>query len=250
VPDRPGRRSPAGTSRTRAPPDVGYILEECNSSVDHGFRFQKSTDGGATFLPEPVHIDKPGQFADNPDPGDLLPPTHFRAPNTLAFAINEHSGAIVFVYTNYLNQASSGGDVTYQVSRDHGLTWSDAKPLSVASGGGPAPNDQFFPWIDATPSGTFHAIWFDRRRDPANHDIDTWQATSGSDGGSWRTFRVSTRSWNPDLGFFTSGAFIGDYNGIAASDRAVYPVWTDGRNSAFDQTGIGETDIFTNVELG
>jgi hypothetical protein len=28
----------------------------------------------------------------------------------------------------------------------------------------------------------------------------------------------------------------------------VYPVWTDGRNSAFNQTGIGETDIFTNVE--
>jgi hypothetical protein len=37
-------------------------------------------------------------------------------------------------------------------------------------------------------------------------------------------------------------------NGIAASDKAIYPVWTDGRNSAFNQTGIGETDIFTNVE--
>jgi hypothetical protein len=28
----------------------------------------------------------------------------------------------------------------------------------------------------------------------------------------------------PNLGFFTSGAFIGDYNGVAASNRAVYPV--------------------------
>jgi hypothetical protein len=45
------------------------------------------------------------------------------------------------------------------------------------------------------------------------------------------------------------GAFIGDYNGIAASNRVVYPVWTDGRNNAIGQTGIGETDIFTNVEL-
>jgi hypothetical protein len=170
VPDAPGSGGLGESANQFSVPkvepdgtlDVGYILEESNTSIDHGFRFQKSTDGGATFLPEPVHIDKPGQFADNPDPGDLLPPTHVRAPNTLAFAINEHSGAIVFVYTN----------------------------------------------------------------------------------------RISTRSWNPNLGFFTSGAFIGDYNGIAASDRAVYPVWTDGRNSAFDQTGIGETDIFTNVELG
>jgi hypothetical protein len=259
VPDAPGSGGVGESANQFSVPkvepdgtlDVGYILEECNSSLDHGFRFQKSTDGGASFLASPVHIDKPGQFADNPDPGDLLPPTVFRAPNTLAFAINEHSGAIVFVYTNYLNQATSGGNVTYQVSRDHGLTWSDAKVLSTAAAtapGPPARNDQFFPWIDATPSGDFHAIWFDRRRDPANRNIDTWQATSGNNGRSWETFQISSQSWNPDFGFFTSGAFIGDYNGIAASDKAVYPVWTDGRNSAFNQTGIGETDIFTNVE--
>ena len=41
----------------------------------------------------------------------------------------------------------------------------------------------------------------------------------------------------------------GDYNGLAASTKAVYPVWTDGRDSAIAQTGIGETDIFTNVEI-
>ena len=29
----------------------------------------------------------------------------------------------------------------------------------------------------------------------------------------------------------------------------IYPVWTDGRDSSIDQTGIGETDIFTNVEI-
>jgi hypothetical protein len=27
------------------------------------------------------------------------------------------------------------------------------------------------------------------------------------------------------------------------------PTWTDGRNNAIERTGIGETDIFTNVEL-
>ena len=30
--------------------DIAYVLEECNTSLDHGLRFQKSTDGGATFL--------------------------------------------------------------------------------------------------------------------------------------------------------------------------------------------------------
>jgi len=29
----------------------------------------------------------------------------------------------------------------------------------------------------------------------------------------------------------------------------IYPVWTDGRNSNIDRTGIGETDVFTDVEI-
>jgi hypothetical protein len=229
--------------------DIGYALEECNSSLDHGFRFQKSTNGGTSFLAAPVQVDKPGQFLDNPDPGDLLPPTVFRAPNTLSIDYSQTTGTLTYLYQNYINGAVSGADISVQQSHDGGLHWTDARFLSTQAGGGPAGNDQFFPWVDSSPDGNLYAIWFDRRRDPANRNIDTWQATSTNDGRSWPQRRISTRSWNPDLGFFTSGAFIGDYNGIAASNRAVYPVWTDGRNNAIERTGIGETDIFTNVEL-
>ena len=62
--------------------------------------------------------------------------------------------------------------------------------------------------------------------------------------------QISTATWDPDLGFFTSGAFIGDYSGLAAQRPGVYPVWTDGRNSTSTNTGIGETDVFTDVEIG
>jgi len=228
--------------------DVAYSLEECNTALDHGFRFQKSTDGGASFLASPVQVTKPGQFQDNPDPADLLPPTAFRAPNTESLSYNPKTGGLVYVYQNDLNDATSGTDIDYQTSSDGGLHWSNAKVLSAA-GGAAAPNDQFFPWAATDNSGTVYAIWFDRRRDPANRNIDTWQAVSTNGGTSWSTARISTVSWNPDLGFFTSGAFIGDYNGLAVSSKAVYPVWTDGRNDAIATTGIGETDIFTNVEI-
>jgi hypothetical protein len=221
--------------------DIGYALEECNSSLDHGFRFQKSSNGGASFLSAPVQVDKPGQFVDNPDPGDLLPPTVFRAPNTLSIDYSQQTGTLTYLYQNYINGAVSGADISIQQSHDGGLHWTDARFLSTQAGGGPARNDQFFSWVDSSPDGNLYAIWFDRRRDPANRNIDTWQATSTNDGHSWPQRRISTRSWNPDLGFFTSGAFTGDYNGIAASNRAVYPVWTDGRNNAIEQTGIGET---------
>jgi hypothetical protein len=256
VPDAPGAGGVGESANQFGTPqvenngalDIAYVLEECNTALDHGFRFQKSTNGGKSFLASPVHVTKPGQFKDNPDLGDLLPPTHFRAPNTETLSYNPKTGRLLIAYQNDIDDATSGTNIDYQTSDDGGFHWSDAKHLSTA-GGSPAPNDQFFPWAATDNTGTVYAIWFDRRRDPANRNIDTWQAVSTNGGTSWTSFRISTVSWNPDLGFFTSGAFIGDYNGLAVSSKAVYPVWTDGRNNAIGTTGIGETDIFTNVEI-
>jgi hypothetical protein len=92
-------------------------------------------------------------------------------------------------------------------------------------------------------------VWLDRRPDPKNHNITAFQATSIDDGRHWTNFRIGAGLWNPDISFFKSGAFIGDYSGIAANTHAVYPTWTDGTFNSIAQTGIGETDVFTNVEL-
>lgn len=231
--------------------DIGFISEDCNDSYDPHLLFQKSTNGGRSFLPHAVQIDKPGQYRDflNRAKDDTLPPTAFRAPNTISVDYSATTGTLTYVYQNNINRPTSRADISYQQSRDGGRHWSSMRFLSTAGRDQPAVNDQFFPWVDSDQAGTIYAIWFDRRLDPRNRDIDTWQGVSRDDGRSWASQRISTRSWNPDKGFFSSGAFIGDYNGIAASTHAVYPVWTDGRNSAFDRTGTGETDIFTNVEI-
>lgn len=228
--------------------DIAYVLEECNTSIDHGLRFQKSTNGGASFLPNPVIVNKPGQWADNPDPNDLLPNTAFRAPNTVALAYSRRSGRLAYVYANYPSGPGSG-NIAVSLSDNGGMTWSDSRTISLEGHNTPARNNQFFPWIAATPQGLFVAIWLDRRDDPANHDIGTFEALSGDNGVTWWNRRISTAMWNPARGFFTSGAFIGDYSGLAANDDVIYPVWTDGRNSNIDQTGIGETDVFTDVEI-
>lgn len=223
--------------------DVSYVLEDCNTGLDRGFRLQKSADGGASFMAHPVRIDKPGQFRDNPNLDDTLPPTAFRAPNFGVLDYNQHTGTLTYVYQNNITRAATGADISYQQSRNGGLSWSNTRFLSHAR------NDQFFPWVSSDRAGRIYAIWYDRRLDPHNVNIDTWQAMSANDGRTWSQHRISTQSWNPNHGFFTSGAFIGDYIGLAASNKAVYPVWTDGRHSAIRKTGIGETDIFTNVEI-
>jgi hypothetical protein len=227
--------------------NIAYALEECNTALDHGLRFQQSSDGGATFLSDPVVVDKPGEWADNPDLSDLIPNTAFRTPNTIALAWSSVTGTLAFIYTNYID-GQGDGNIDVSLSTDDGATWSDSIHVSLSKGNA-APNNQFFPWIAVDESGRFQALWLDRRLDPNNHDIVAWQAQSTDDGVTWKNFRAGTKSWDPDLGFFKSGAFIGDYSGLAASNQVVYPVWTDGRDSSIEETGIGETDIFTAVEI-
>jgi hypothetical protein len=255
VPDNPGGDGKGESADQFSVPvvekngdlDISYVLEDCNSSDDFGLRFQKSTDGGASFLPQPVTVDHPGEWADNPTP---LPNKKFRAPATESLAYSRKTGTLIYVEQNYIDGANSGSNISYWLSHDGGLTWSAANTLSVDQNGNPAPNDQFFAWVAAAPNGTFHAIWLDNRLDPGNKWIDTWQATSTNDGASWKTYRISTASWNPDWGFFLSASFIGDYSGLAAANHVVYPVWVDGRNTKFFETGIGNTNIETNVEIG
>ena len=177
-----------------------------------------------------------------------MPTTAFRAPNTVSLAYSQTTGTLAYVYTNYIS-GRANGNIDVSLSHDKGMTWSDAQTISLAHGK-PAPNNQFFPWIAADENGRFVAMWLDRRQDPHNHDIGTFEARSLNDGGWWRNLRISTKTWDPDLGFFTSGAFIGDYSGIAANTKVIYPAWTDGRNSNIAKTGIGETDVFTDVEFG
>jgi hypothetical protein len=226
--------------------DIGYILEECNTSMDHGLRLRRSTNGGASFGPG-SHVNKPGQWVDNPSYSDGIPHTSFRTPNTISLAYSPVTGTLAFVYANYLG-GKGNGDIDVSLSHDGGQTWSDAIPISTGPGGRPARHNQRFPWIASDANGRFVAIWLDRRQDPANHDIGTFEAVSTDDGATWTDNPISTALWNPDDGFFKSAAFIGDYSGLAMNTQAIYPAWTDGRDSAIADTGIGETDVWTDVE--
>jgi hypothetical protein len=211
----------------------------------HGGR--GATDGGGSFTPA-VHIDKPGQFADNPNSGDILPSKQAWIPISPSLAFNATTGTLDYVYQNNINRTVSRSDISFQQSSDFGASWSNAKTISTTASGAPAPQDQFFPWISVDDAGSLNVIWFDNRNDPGDTLIETFQAKSVDDGATWTSADISTAPWNPNEGLFTCGCFIGDYSGIAASTQVVYPIWTDGRNSPGRPNG--DTDIFTNVELG
>ena len=209
-PDNPGGDGTGSSANQFSDPvverdgtlDVGFVSENCNNSFDPHLLFQRSTDGGQTFLPNAVQIDKAGQYADFDDGtgSDTIPPTHFRAPNTPSLAYSPQTGKLLFVYQNNVNRPTSQADISYQTSTDGGLHWSDAAFLSTDSSGQPAPNDQFFPWAASDENGRFYVIWFDRRLDPANVRINTWQAVSSNDAASFAAPRSAAATGIPTWG--------------------------------------------------
>jgi hypothetical protein len=253
VPDAPGSKGVGASANQWAMPvvdeagalDVAYALEDCNSGRDRAFFFTRSTNAGASFS-IPVRIDKPGQFADNPNVQDRLPNKKARAPISPSLAYDPMRGRLLFAYQNNIDRVISNADISIQSSDDFGATWSDTATVSVTASGAAAPGDQFFPWLSVDePTGDVYAVWFDNRNDKANQLIETFLGVSTDGGEAWTSVLISDEAWNPDQAFFRCGCFIGDYNGMAAGGSLLYPVWTDGRNSPGKP--LGQTDIFTDV---
>jgi hypothetical protein len=256
VPDNPGGNGKGPSANQGAQPvvdnqgglDISYMTEECNTSIDHGIFFKRSTNGGASFGPT-TQINKPGQWQDNPDPDDLLPPKNARiaASTSAPIVFNPVDKSLNYIVQNNVNRAKSGADISFAKSKDYGNTWSNMRDVAVTGSGKPAPKDQFFPWMDVTPKGGLRAIWFDNRNAPNNISIETFEGRAGIDGRNWSNKDISTERWNPNQSFFSSGSFIGDYNGFAAGDGVMYPLWTDGRDTPGPP--LGQSDIWTDVEL-
>jgi hypothetical protein len=121
----------------------------------------------------------------------------------------------------------SGSDVVMFKSTDGGNSYTG--PIRVNQDPPAADADQFQPWIAVTKKGQVNVSFFDRRNDPQNFFIDTYLARSNDGGGSFFDLRVSQSLWDPSVGTPTSvsGAFIGDYQGLAADDAFAYPFWND-----------------------
>src|SRR6266545_6028446 len=76
VPDKPGDDGIGESANQGTSIDIGwdgsvnitYNLEDCNTALDRGIRFQKSTTGGQSFLANRVVVTNPGtKYRDNPD---------------------------------------------------------------------------------------------------------------------------------------------------------------------------------------
>jgi len=91
----------------------------------------------------------------------------------------------------------------------------------------------FFPWATGKSDGSVYVGWYDDRNDPALTKVEYFVGKSTDGGNTFPTQQaVSTRSFNPCVGFPGCG-FFGDYTQIVAGpDGVVHAAWSDTRDGA------------------
>jgi hypothetical protein len=152
VPDDPGAKGVGASANQWAMPvvdetgalRVAYALEDCNTGLDRAFFFTRSTNGGSTFS-APVRIDKPGQFANNPNIQDRLPNKKARMPISPSLVFDPTEDLLLFAYQNNIDR-QTGADISIQTSTTSRHLVGHPT-VAVTPSGDAAPSDQFFPWL-------------------------------------------------------------------------------------------------------
>jgi len=202
-----------------------------------GIVFDKSTDGGATWLEEDIFIDAlPGGW-------DFTVPGIYRCngfPVTACdLSESPHRGTI---YVNWSDQRNGDNDTDIWLAKstDHGQTWS--APIRV-NDDGPG-RQQFFTWMTIDQAnGALYFVFYDRRNYGDNR-TDVFMAVSQDGGESFINFKVSASPFTP-----REEIFFGDYTNVAAHNNVVRPIWTRLHNAELSMmTALIDLDAITKVE--
>jgi hypothetical protein len=202
--------------------------------AESSLKFSASNDYGATW---PIFGESIKDITPTPS---NLEDNEYRTPTIPSMSIDRSSGNTSGnLYITWQDYRNGNSDVMLIMSEDGGRSWSE--PLMVNDDEVDA--DQYFPWIDVSPLGDIHIIFYDKRDDPENHLLEIYYAHS-TDGMNFdENWKITSNSSDPSFSYHQSGSvLIGDYIGLDSSENRAYAFWADTRK--------GEADAFTAVIIG
>ncbi len=182
-------------------------------SGPEGIVFDRSLDGGATWLDDDIFINSQpgGWYYDIPGISRCngLPVT------CCDISGSEYNGTI---YVNWTDQRNGEDDTDVWLAKsiDGGDTWTDAIRVNDDGPG----KQQFFTWMTIDQiTGELLFVFYDRRNYD-NTNTDVYIARSNDGGETFENIKISESPFMP-----SSSVFFGDYTNITAHDGRIRPIW-------------------------
>ncbi|HRI59271.1 MAG TPA: T9SS type A sorting domain-containing protein [Saprospiraceae bacterium] len=176
--------------------------------------FDRSTDGGQTWLTEDIFV------SDQPGGWDYAIPGIYRA-NGLPVTACDLSGGPQHgtIYINWTDQRNGADDtdVWLAKSTDGGLHWSPPVRVNDDNTG----RQQFFTWMAIDQATGYLWFVFYDRRNYNDARTDVFMAVSKDGGATFQNFKVSESPFIPN-----ENVFFGDYTNVTAHNNVVRPIWT------------------------
>lgn len=180
-----------------------------------GLVFQKSLNGGVTWLPVETIIGQiPGGWDYNINGINRCNGLPF----TFCDLSNGPNRGTIYVNWSDQRNGTNDGDIWLVKSVDGGTTWSS--PIRVNND---VPGKQQFMstmTIDQV-TGYVYVLFYDRRNFASGTGTDVYLGVSMNGGNSFVNYKVNATSFYP-----SSNVFFGDYIGISAHNNIVRPMWT------------------------
>lgn len=204
-----------------------------------GLMFDRSTDGGETWLENDIKVNDIGG-------GWVYEIPEINRCNGLPVTLCDTSKTSTrgTIYINWSDQTNGEADTDIWLvkSIDNGNTWSQPKKVNDDNSG----KHQFFTWmaIDQI-TGYVYCVFYDRRN-YNDERTDVYMAVSKDGGQSFDNFKISNDSFTPH-----KSVFFGDYTNIVAHNNRIRPIWArlDGQELSvmtalidFNNLGIDELD--------
>jgi len=179
-----------------------------------GIRFDRSLDGGQTWLENDIHV------ADMPGGWDFNVPGIYRC-NGLPFMSCDLSGGPNHgtIYISWSDQRNgvNNTDVWLAKSTDGGNTWS--APIMVNNDNTITAHQFFNSMTIDQSSGYLYFVFYDRRN-YTNNQTDVYMAYSTDGGTTIHNRKISASPFTP-----LSTVFFGDYTYISAHNGVIRPIW-------------------------
>jgi hypothetical protein len=203
----------------------------------NGIRFDRSMDGGNTWLAEDILVDS------------MAGGWRFEVPgldkcNGLPVTVCDISGGPNegTIYINWSDQrnGSTDTDIWLSKSEDGGDTWTEALRVNDD----PPGKHQFLSWMDIDQSnGHIYIVYYDRRNHSGD-STDVFLARSTDGGESFTNILLSESPFLP-----VDSVEFGDYTNIVANEGIVRPVWTRFEDQIFSiWTALVDYSIWTSID--